>query len=129
MKKRRRQFFQRTILFFGSVSLLFSACSESSSPSSNTQQAAAQIEQAFANADASTKQAVGSVSDALRKGEYDRAVVSLTTIRSQPATTPEQQQAIQNSAVTLEAQLIRAMEAGDQKAKATYQLLKELKRN
>lgn len=114
--------------FACALSFLFlAACSKSGAPPPS--QAAAQMEQAFANAAPPTKALVGQVSEALRAGEYESAVVSLTTIQSAPASTPEQHQAIQNSAMALESQLLRAIQAGDKKAEASYKLLKELKRN
>ena len=95
----------------------------------DSRQAAAQLEQSFAAADAATKQSISAVSEAMRNGDYNNAVVSLNVIRAQPAATPEQHEAVQKASVTLETQLIRAMESGDEKAKASYQLLKEIRRN
>lgn len=111
----------------GAILLLFAACGKS--PPSSPPQAAAQLEQAFANADPSTKQMAAAVSESLRKGEFETAVVTMTTIRSAPAVTPEQHQAIINSAVALEDRLIKAMSAGDKNAERAYQLLKEMKKN
>jgi hypothetical protein len=109
------------------VSLAFGGCARNNS--GDTKQAAAEIEQAFSKADAATKETVGAISEAMRQRDYDRAVMSLTAIQGQPVTTPEQLRAIQNSSIALQAELIRAMEAGDPKAKATYKLLQELRRN
>jgi hypothetical protein len=93
------------------------------------EQAASQIEQAFANSDASTRDLAGTVSEALRKSEYENAVVALQTIRTKEEITPDQRIAIYGSAVTLEARLISAMQSGDKNAERAYQLLKTLKRN
>jgi hypothetical protein len=97
--------------------------------STNAKQAAVEIEKAFANADAATKQNAVVVSQSMREGQFDQAVVSLTAIQAQRGTTPEQLQAIQNSSIALQDELIRRMEAGDEKAKAAYKLLQEMRRN
>jgi len=76
-----------------------------------------------------TKQAVATLSDSMRKGDYEQAVVSLMTIRAKAATTPEQQQAVIQSAQAIEMNLINRMNAGDKNAERAYQLMKELKRN
>jgi hypothetical protein len=93
------------------------------------EQAASQIEQAFAAADTRTKDLATAVSEALRKNDYENAVVSLQTIRANNGITPEQRTAIYGSAVTLEARLISAMQSGDKNAERAYELLKTLKRN
>ena len=93
------------------------------------EQAASQMEQAFASADAKTRELAAATSEALRKSEYENAVVSLQTMRASQETTPDQRRAVYNSAVTLEARLISAMESGDKNAERAYQLLKELKKN
>src|SRR5687767_10010606 len=80
------------------------------------EQAASQMEQAFSNADAKTKELATATSEALRKNEYENAVVSLQTIRANEEVTPDQRLAIYSSAVTLEARLISAMQAGDKNA-------------
>lgn len=105
--------------------LLFSGCGNSV----ETKKAAAEIEKAFANSDSVSKQNATAVSQALREGQFDQAVVSLTAIQSQRPTNSEQLQAIQNSSVALQAELSRRIEAGDEKAKAAYKLLQELRRN
>ena len=93
------------------------------------EQAASQVESAFSNADAKTKQLAAAMSEALRKNEFENAVVSLQTIRGSEEITPDQRMAIYSSAVTLEARLISAMEGGDKNAERAYQLLKALKKN
>ena len=122
----------KNLLSFGSAiaALVFIACgkpSDSSTPSA--QQAVARVEQAYAGADPATKATIATMADAMKKGDYEQAVVSLTTIRSAQAKTPEQQEAIVQSAQAIEAKLLRAMEAGDKNAERAYQLMKELKRN
>ena len=93
------------------------------------EQAASQVESAFSNADAKTKELATAISEALRKNEFENAVVSLQTIRDSEEITPDQRLAIYSSAVTLEARLITAMEGGDKNAERAYQLLKALKKN
>lgn len=93
------------------------------------EQAASQMEQAFASADAKMKEMAAATSEALRKNEYENAVVSLQSIRSNQEITADQRLAVYSSAVTLEARLISAMQAGDKNAERAYQLLKALKRN
>ena len=93
------------------------------------EQAASQMEQAFASSDAKTRELAAAMSEALRKSEYENAVISLQTMRANQEITPDQRMAIYSSAVTLEARLINAMTSGDKNAERAYQLLKELKRN
>ncbi len=93
------------------------------------EQAASQMDAAFASADAKMKELAAATAEAMRKNDYEDAVVSLQTMRAAPEITPDQRLAIYGSAVTLEARLINAMEAGDKNAERAYQLLKELKKN
>jgi len=105
--------------------LLLMGCGKSS----DAKQAAVEIEKAFENADSATKQNAAIVSQSMREGQFDQAVVSLTTIQANRDATPEQLRAIQNSSIALQDELMRRMEAGDEKAKAAYKLLQELRRN
>jgi hypothetical protein len=98
-------------------------------PPKNERQAATQIEQVFESAPVEIKQSATIASSALRSGDYEKAVVSLVATRDSGKLTPEQGIAVHNSMVTMEMNLIRAMEAGDPKAKKAYQTLKKLKRN
>jgi hypothetical protein len=91
--------------------------------------AASQLQQVFQTAAPADKQYAETASEAMRKGEYEKAVVSLQAIGSGTNITFEQGLAIHNSVVAMEANLIRAMESGDENAKRAYQLLRELKRN
>jgi hypothetical protein len=115
--------------FVGLAVCVVVGCSERAAKTPSTAEAAAQIDQAFAGAENSVKQSVSAISEAMRAGELDRAVVSLTAVQSQPIATPEQFQAVRNSSIALETELLKRVQAGDEKAKATYQLLKELRRN
>ena len=92
------------------------------------EQAASQLEQAFAESPAA-KTEVEVVSQALRSGEYEKAVVSLEAVRSRENITLEQGLAIHSSMLTMEERLVNAMAAGDENAKRAYELLKRLKRN
>jgi hypothetical protein len=92
-------------------------------------EAASQIEQAFVQAQPDLRQNAAVASTALRSGDYEKAVVSLMAVRSSEKLTPEQGLAVHHSMVAMEGKLISAIEAGDEKAKRAYQLLKDLKRN
>jgi hypothetical protein len=92
-------------------------------------EAASQLETAFAAADAEAKAAAEAASQALRNAEYERAMVSLQTIRARENVTLEQGIAVQSSIVNLETSLVKAMDAGDPEARRIYTLLKELKRD
>jgi outer membrane lipopolysaccharide assembly protein LptE/RlpB len=109
---------------------LFAACGKSEVANTPApKEAVAKMQEAYAGADPATKQVITSMSDAVNKGDYEQAVVSLTTLRSVPATTPEQQGAVIESARAIEANLLRAIEAGDKNAERAYQLMKEMKKN
>jgi outer membrane murein-binding lipoprotein Lpp len=114
------------------LSLFLAGCggsNETDSPlAESPEQAASQIEQAFSDADNATRQVAAAASEALRKGEYEKAIVSLETVRDAPDVTPDQGLAIYNSTVALEQRLISAMEAGDKNAERAYQMLKAFKR-
>lgn len=122
-------------LKFGLTALvLLNGCSQSDDGANaaaqrNPKAAALQLEQAFETATPEVKQTAEVVSEAMRKAEYEKAVVSLQVIRSGTNITLEQGLAIHNSAVAMEGKLIRAMEAGDENAKRAYKLLKEMKRD
>jgi hypothetical protein len=92
-------------------------------------QAASQLEQAFAEAPPAARSEVEIVSQALRNGEFEKAVVSLEAVRARENITLEQGLAIHSSVLTLEDRLVRAMDAGDENARRAYELLKRVKRN
>ena len=95
----------------------------------NPQEAASQLQTVFAKAAPDIKQTAETASNAIRKGDYEKAVVALQVIRSGTNVTFEQGLAAHNSIVAMERQLINAADAGDENAKRAYRLLKELKRN
>ena len=112
------------------TALLLAACGKSEVANAPApKEAVAKVQAAYSGADAATKQLITSMSDAVNKGDYEQAVVSLTTLRSVPATTPEQQGAVIDSARAIEAKLLRAIESGDKNAERAYQLMKEMKKN
>jgi len=95
----------------------------------NPQEAASQLQTVFAKTAPDIKQTADTASNAMRKGDYEKAVVALQVIRSGTNVTFEQGLAVHNSVVAMERQLINAVDAGDENAKRAYRLLKELKRN
>jgi len=95
----------------------------------NPQEAASQLQMVFAKASPNVKQTADTASNAMRKGDYEKAVVALQVIRSGTNVTFEQGLAVHNSVVAMERQLVNAADAGDENAKRAYRLLKELKRN
>jgi hypothetical protein len=112
--------------------LLFVGCSKSDDgrlSAKTPEQAASALDQSFAAADAGVKQNVSAVSEALRKREFEKAVVSLGTVQQAPNITLDQGMAIQNSSILLERELINAIERGDPKAQQAYDLLKRMRRN
>lgn len=90
-------------------------------------EAAAQVEQVFQESAPEVKQAATSAADAMRTGDYEKAVVSLTVVRQNQNLTLQQGMAVYNSMVNLESQLIKAMEAGDPNAKRAYDILRKSK--
>ena len=91
-------------------------------------EAARQIDQAFVTAAPETRAAAEAASQAMRAGDFEKAVVSLQSARTATNVTLEQGLAIHSSTVALEARLIAASEAGDEKARRAYELLKAMKR-
>lgn len=92
-------------------------------------EAATQVEQVFRDAPPPVQEAATQASEAMRRGDYEQAVVSLQAAKQQEAITVQQGMAIHNSMVAMEASLIRAMEAGDPQAKQAYEILRRMKRN
>ncbi len=90
-------------------------------------EAASQIERAFANAPEETRRAADMAAEALRRGEFEKAVVSLTTVRAATNVTFEQGLAIHGSTLQLEARLAAEMASGSESAQRAYALLKAMK--
>lgn len=95
----------------------------------NPRQSAAQLERVFETAPAEVRQNVSVASESMQRGDYERAVASLEAVRASGNVTVQQGLAIHYSAVAMEANLVRAMEAGDPRAKRAYELLKRFKKN
>jgi len=90
-------------------------------------EAASQMEQAFRGASPEVRAAADAAAEAMRNGEFERAVVSLTAVKSAADVTLDQGLAVHSSTVTLEARLVSAMAAGDENARRAYDLLKAMK--
>ena len=119
----------------GTVALVFlQGCGKSDEATGaavprNPQEAASQLQTVFAQAAPDIKQTADTASNAMRKGDYEKAVVALQVIRRGTNVSFEQGLAVHNSVVAMERQLINAVDAGDENAKRAYKILKELKRN
>ncbi|MCP5519753.1 MAG: hypothetical protein H7A45_21140 [Verrucomicrobiales bacterium] len=92
-------------------------------------EAASQLDQAFADADAEAREAAAAASEALRRQQYETALRNLVAIETRPNVSLDQGMAVYSSMRTLEADLVAAMQAGDENAKRTYLMLKAMKRN
>jgi hypothetical protein len=133
MHKREIPTAERAGALLAGLALLMTACGEGGDRSGkinvgSPKQAASQLEQAFVNTAPEVKENAGIASEALRNGDYEKAVISLQAVRATPGITLEQGLAIHGSVLTMEDRLIRAMEAGDENAKRAYALLKQMKR-
>ena len=92
-------------------------------------EAASGLEKAFQEAPAPVQDNVRVVSDAMRRGEYEKAVISLQAVRQEsPKATLEQGMAVHGAMVSMESQLIQAIQSGDANAARAYELLRALKR-
>lgn len=90
-------------------------------------EAASQMERAFAGAPEETRRAAGMAAEALRRGEYEKAVVSLTTVRAATNVNLDQGMAVHSTTVQLEARLAAEIAAGSEAATRAYGLLKAMK--
>lgn len=102
---------------------------EGSLSSANPAEAAAEMDRTFKNADAATKKNADAVSEAMKRGEFEKAVVSLQNVRRSGSLTLDQGVAVHRSVISVESELISAMESGDENARKAYQLLKQMNRN
>ena len=113
--------------------LLGAGCGKSSDETAaviSPVEAAAQLDQAFEQSTTDEiHQNIQTASEALREGNYEKAVVALQVTRSATALTLDQGLAVHNSLVSLEQNLINAAAAGDANAQRSYDLLKKSKRN
>lgn len=94
---------------------------------SSPAQAAGQLETAFSGAPAEYRKAASDASEALRAGDFNRAVESLGALRGGADVTLQQGLAVHGSLVVLEGRLAAAAERGDPQARAAYELLRRLK--
>lgn len=110
----------------------FTACGSSNEGqirrSSSPEKAADHLTEAFDKADGQTRKMAQDASDALKKGQYKKAVMAIEGIKRSPNVTFEQGVAVRDSVVNLEAELISQMEE-DPKARAAYEMLKRINRN
>jgi len=120
--------FLSLVLLLGVVGCSKSDADSSAKAVTSPKEAAEQVERAFQKATPEVKKTAEVASEAIRNNEYEKAVVSLVTIRSTPGITMDQGLAIHNAMVGLESKLINAIEAGDQNAKQAYEALKRAKK-
>ncbi len=120
----------RTLLGIGLICIL-SGCggNEERLRSSGTPvEAADHLTEAFENASAQTKKNAGIASEAMRKGEYGKALVALESVKNSSPTF-EQGIAVNDSLISLEHELISQMANGDPNARQAYQILKRVNQN
>jgi lipopolysaccharide biosynthesis regulator YciM len=91
-------------------------------------QAAGVLETAFKEAPEAARIAASTAAEAMREKDYEKAVVSLQTVRATENVTLEQGLAVHATILSMEGELVSAAQAGDPKAKQAYELLKALKR-
>lgn len=89
--------------------------------------AAEKVEEVFATAEPEARDMAGAASEAVRTGNYEKAVVALQSLKARPSPSMEQGLAVHGYMVNLEAQLIQAADAGDANAKRAFELLKKMK--
>lgn len=128
--------FQQTIASaVGVVLLTITGCNRASETGDNSggeppkpKQAATQLEKAFAAAPVEVKKVTQTASEAVRGGDYEKAIVALQTVKERGNLTFDQGMAVHDSMVAMEASLIAGVTAGDPKAKRAFELLKALKK-
>lgn len=91
-------------------------------------EAATQVEEAFSTSEPMVKDNASAAAEAVRTGNYEKAVVALQSLKERPDATLQQGLAVHGYLVNLEAHLINASAAGDEKAKRAYEMLKAMKR-
>lgn len=123
-------------MVLGLVGGLLTGCggSDDATGAISPKEAATQLDEAFvASGDESTTDevhlSVRTAAEALREGNYEKAVVALEVTRQAPSLTLEQGLAVHNSLVSLEQNLMNAAAAGDANARRAYELLRKAKRN
>ncbi len=97
---------------------------------SKTPEAAADhLSEAFAGADSDSMKHADIASKAIKKGQFQKALYAIETIKAKPDVNFDQGVAINDSLINLEQELIYRAEDGDKKAIAAYELLKRINRN
>lgn len=91
--------------------------------------AATGLEASFEGAPAAVRENVRLASEAMRQAQYEQAILSLGAVREQSNMTLEQGLAIHGAVVSMESELLAAIQAGDSNAKRAYALLRAMKRN
>lgn len=115
----------------GAVLLLVPGCGQRDDgriEAATPKEAASSLDKAFQDAPAPVQDSVHLVSDAMRRGEYDQAVLSLQAVKEQSSVTLDQGMAVHGAIVSMESQLIQAIQAGDANAARAYELLRAMKR-
>ncbi|MDB4746245.1 hypothetical protein OAG52_03540 [Verrucomicrobia bacterium] len=91
--------------------------------------AADHLSDAFQGADGESLKNAGIASAAIKKGQFQKALYAIETIKAKPDVSFDQGVAINDSLINLERELIYRVEDGDPKAIAAYELLKRINRN
>jgi hypothetical protein len=91
--------------------------------------AADHLSDAFEGADGDSLKNAGIASAAIKKGQFQKALYAIETIKAKPDVSFDQGVAINDSLINLERELIYRAEDGDPKAIAAYELLKRINRN
>jgi hypothetical protein len=91
--------------------------------------AAERIEEVFAAEPPVVRDTATAAREAVRVGDYEKAVVALQALKQRPAPNLEQGLAVHGYMVALEAELINASASGDERARRAYELLRKMKRN
>ena len=115
------------------VSLLLVACGDTDDghirTSKSPEAAADHLSDAFSGADSDSMKNASIASKAIKKGQFQKALYAIETIKAKPDVSFDQGVAINDSLVNLERELIYRAEDGDKKAIAAYELLKRINRN
>ena len=77
-------------------------------PPENSLEAASELETIFADSDPATQKHASIATQALREGQYDKAVASIMNLRNQENLSFEQGMTLRNSMVTLQRELLEA---------------------
>jgi len=115
------------------AALVLAACGSSDDGrirhSSDTEEAADHLTDAFADAGSEMKKNAAVASEALKNGEFKKALYAIEVMKKAPDGTFDQGVAIRDSLVNLESELIYRVDDGDPQAKAAYELLRRINRN